>query len=160
MKKRKDEIRSSARALMNLLSTIDNKYNDSREVTVMKTPKGNWQVSYMKKNVATVGPEILSEEAAKANGWFTMKMPKVFKDDLSWEIEYSGRGHDGGYKDYKSRVFANSLKQAERLARKEAKEAGGSLYTVEPELSERNKKVFDEMGLDKHMLLVKTDKWN
>ena len=54
---------------MDALKTVNSKYTDESKVSVMKTPKGNWEVSYDGHVVGTVTSGILSENVAKEKGW-------------------------------------------------------------------------------------------
>lgn len=66
---------------MDALKTVNNKYTDESKVSVMKTPKGNWEVSYDGHVVGTVTSGILSEKVAKDKGWIkdddTKKTPNI-----------------------------------------------------------------------------------
>lgn len=71
---------SKVAKFMDALKTVNNKYTDESKVSVMKTPKGNWEVSYDGHVVGTVTSGILSEKVAKDKGWLkdddTKKAPK------------------------------------------------------------------------------------
>lgn len=58
-----------AAKFMDVLKTVNSKYTDESKVSVMKTPKGNWEVSYDGHVVSTVTSGILSEKVAKDKGW-------------------------------------------------------------------------------------------
>lgn len=60
---------SKVAKFMDALKTVNSKYTDESKVSVMKTPKGNWEVSYDGHVVGTVTSGILSEKVAKDKGW-------------------------------------------------------------------------------------------
>lgn len=60
---------SKVAKFMDALKTVNGKYTDESKVSVMKTPKGNWEVSYDGHVVVTVTSGILSEKVAKDKGW-------------------------------------------------------------------------------------------
>nr|DAP15325.1 MAG TPA: hypothetical protein [Caudoviricetes sp.] len=60
---------SKVAKFMDALKTVNSKYTDESKVSVMKTPKGNWEVSYDGHVVGTVTSSILSEKVAKDKGW-------------------------------------------------------------------------------------------
>lgn len=94
-------------------------------------------------------------------GGKTTKVPKVFKDDLDWVVEYTAYTpyNTNHYTDYKTTVYAKSLKQAGRLARKEAKANDAILTSIEANYSDRNVKIFKEMGLDASLLTKSPSSW-
>lgn len=70
-KKQKEEGNSSKEVdnLMDKIKFFNNKYTDISKVSVIKTPKGNWDVSYDGHRLGIINADQLSEKTAKKNGW-------------------------------------------------------------------------------------------
>ena len=54
---------------MDKVKIFNNKYADISKVSVIKTPKGNWDVSYDGHRLGIINVDQLSEKTAKKNGW-------------------------------------------------------------------------------------------
>ena len=54
---------------MDKVKTFNNKYTDISKVSVVKTSKGNWDVSYDGHRLGIINADQLSEKTAKKNGW-------------------------------------------------------------------------------------------
>lgn len=54
---------------MELVKTYNSSYTDTSKVTVVKTPKGNWDVSYNGHRLGGFLKHTLTEEGAKKMGW-------------------------------------------------------------------------------------------
>ena len=54
---------------MDKVKIFNNKYTDISKVSVIKTPKGNWDVSYDGHRLGIINADQLSEKTAKKNGW-------------------------------------------------------------------------------------------
>lgn len=50
---------------MDKVKTFNSKYNDTSKVSVIKTPKGNWDVSYNGHRLGIINADQLSEKTAK-----------------------------------------------------------------------------------------------
>ena len=55
--------------IMDKVKIFNNKYTDISKVSVVKTPKGNWDVSYDGHRLGIINADQLSEKTAKKNGW-------------------------------------------------------------------------------------------
>ena len=53
----------------NKVKIFNNKYTDISKVSVVKTPKGNWDVSYDGHRLGIINANQLSEKTAKKMGW-------------------------------------------------------------------------------------------
>ena len=62
---------------MDKVKTFNNKYTDISKVSVVKTPKGNWDVSYDGHRLGIINADQLSEKTAKKNGWLREEDEKV-----------------------------------------------------------------------------------
>lgn len=60
---------SSVKNMRNALSTFNSKYTDLKKVKVMRTPKGNWDVSYDGHRLGILQGSQISEAEAKKMGW-------------------------------------------------------------------------------------------
>lgn len=56
-------------SFMDKVKTFSSKYNDPSKVSVLKTPKGNWDVSYDGHRLGGIMADQLSEKTAKKMGW-------------------------------------------------------------------------------------------
>lgn len=54
---------------MDKVKTFNSKYTDTSKVSVIKTPKGNWDVSYDGHRLGGIMADQLSEKTAKKMGW-------------------------------------------------------------------------------------------
>ena len=62
---------------MDKIKFFNNKYTDISKVSVIKTPKGNWDVSYDGHRLGIINADQLSEKTAKKNGWLREEDEKV-----------------------------------------------------------------------------------
>lgn len=62
---------------MDKVKTFNNKYTDISKVSVDKTPKGNWDVSYDGHRLGIINADQLSEKTAKKMGWLREEDEKV-----------------------------------------------------------------------------------
>lgn len=65
----KDFINNEVSNFMKLVQKFSDKYKDESKVTVSKTPKGNWDVSYDGHRLGIINANQLSEKTAKSKGW-------------------------------------------------------------------------------------------
>lgn len=70
---------------MDKVKTFNSKYTDTSKVSVIKTPKGNWDVSYDGHRLGGIMANQLSEKTAKKMGWLKedKKENKVEEKDLA-----------------------------------------------------------------------------
>lgn len=70
---------------MDKVKTFNSKYTDTSKVSVIKTPKGNWDVSYDGHRLGGIMADQLSEKTAKKMGWLKeeKKEDKVKEKDLA-----------------------------------------------------------------------------
>lgn len=143
-------------------------YNNINDLAVKDYKKGGAGKFFETLHTAITYKKSTNKAVAKdgngdngQTGGKTTKVPKVFKDDLAWVVKYTASTPDGNsrYTDYKTTVYAKSLKQAERLARKEAKANDGSVNSVEADYNDKNAKIFKEMGLDTSLLTKSPSSW-
>lgn len=73
---------------MDKVKTFSNKYSDESKITVEKTPKGNWDVSYDGHRLGIINANQLSEKTAKEKGWLkeekqedNRKLSELVKND-------------------------------------------------------------------------------
>ena len=62
---------------MDKVKTFNNKYTDISKISVIKTPKGNWDVSYDGHRLGIINPDRLSENTAKKMGWLKTDSEKL-----------------------------------------------------------------------------------
>ena len=62
---------------MDAIKVYSNKYTDESKVTVSKTPKGNWNVSYDGHRLGIIGGNMLSDKVAKEKGWIEGSQKKA-----------------------------------------------------------------------------------
>lgn len=65
----KDFINNEVSNFMKLVQKFSGKYTDESKVTVTKTSKGNWDVSYDGHRLGIINANQLSEKTAKSKGW-------------------------------------------------------------------------------------------
>lgn len=65
----RDDRKKEVDNFMKLVQKFSDKYTDESKVTVTKTPKGNWEVSYNGSRLGIINADQLSEKTAKAKGW-------------------------------------------------------------------------------------------
>lgn len=68
---------------MDALKVVSNKYTDENKVSAIKTPKGNWDVSYDGHRVGTINSKFLTEKIAKEKGWLKDDTKKDNKPSTS-----------------------------------------------------------------------------
>ena len=70
---------------MDKVKTFNSKYTDTSKVSVIKTPKGNWDVSYDGHRLGGIMADQLSEKTAKKMGWLKeeKKEDKAKEKDLA-----------------------------------------------------------------------------
>ena len=71
-------------SFMDKIKIFSNKYNDPSKVSVSKTPKGNWDVSYDGHRLGIINADQLSEKVAKNQGWLKEESKK---DEQPTEVE-------------------------------------------------------------------------
>ena len=78
-KKQKEEGGGSKEVddFMDKVKTFNNKYTDISKISVIKTPKGNWDVSYDGHRLGIINADRLSENTAKKMGWLREEDEKV-----------------------------------------------------------------------------------
>ena len=88
-KKQKEEGSGSKEVddFMDKVKTFNNKYTDISKVSVVKTPKGNWDVSYDGHRLGIINADQLSEKTAKKMGWLR-EDEKVKIDDNEYKKQY------------------------------------------------------------------------
>lgn len=146
---------SKVAKFMDALKTVNSKYTDESKVSVMKTPKGNWEVSYDGHVVGTVTSGILSEKVAKDKGWIkdddTKKAPKKNdenKKTIDWDDITVTKLEDGGLYtllDKKRKIITIGSKQYRVDLQNESltyMNSGVKLKSNAPEMS-RFKKLLD-----------------
>lgn len=62
---------------MKLVQKFSNKYTDESKVTVSKTPKGNWDVSYDGHRLGIINADQLSEKTVEKKGWLKKEDEKT-----------------------------------------------------------------------------------
>ena len=62
---------------MDAIKVYSNKYTDESKVTVSKTPKGNWNVSYDGHRLGIINGNMLSDKVAKEKGWIEGSQKKA-----------------------------------------------------------------------------------
>ena len=62
---------------MDKVKIFNNKYTDISKVSVVKTPKGNWDVSYDGHCLGIINADQLSEKTAKKMGWLKTDSKKL-----------------------------------------------------------------------------------
>lgn len=62
---------------MDAIKIYSNKYTDESKVTVSKTPKGNWDVSYDGHRLGIINGNMLSDKVAKEKGWIEGSQKKA-----------------------------------------------------------------------------------
>lgn len=85
---------------MDKVKTFNSKYTDTSKVSVIKTPKGNWDVSYDGSRLGIINADQLSEKTAKEKGWLKedkkvkpiQETDKAVKLKCLFELEYAPRG--------------------------------------------------------------------
>ena len=90
---------------MDKVKTFNNKYTDISKVSVIKTPKGNWDVSYDGHRLGIINADQLSEKTAKKNGWLREEDEKS-----EFEIEFRGSKYE-----YKGEKISEELVQKSKL---------------------------------------------
>lgn len=92
-------------SFMDKVKTFSNKYNDSSKISVSKTPKGNWDVSYDGHRLGIINADQLSEKAAKKQGWLkeenkkedNIEVGKIYVGKFDGDtIEYEVKEKRGG----------------------------------------------------------------
>lgn len=71
---------NTVQKFMDALKVVSSKYTDENKVSVIKTPKGNWDVSYDGHRVGTINSKFLTDKIAKEKGWLkddTKKAPNI-----------------------------------------------------------------------------------
>ena len=86
---------------MDKVKIFNNKYTDISKVSVVKTPKGNWDVSYDGHRLGIINADQLSEKTAKKNGWLREEDEKS-----EFEIEFRGSKYE-----YKGEKISEELVQ-------------------------------------------------
>lgn len=92
----------SVEDFMENVKKFNNKYTDPSKVSVVKTPKGNWDVSYDGHRLGIIGGYHLNEKTAKEQGWLkdeetdssssndsTKSTPAVKKPDFTPKVPAS-----------------------------------------------------------------------
>ena len=67
---------------MDKVKIFNNKYTDINKVSVVKTPKGNWDVSYDGNRLGIINADQLSEKTAKKMGWLREDEKVKSTDDI------------------------------------------------------------------------------
>lgn len=71
---------NTVQKFMDAIKVVSSKYTDENKVSVIKTPKGNWDVSYDGHRVGTINSKFLTDKIAKEKGWLkddTKKAPNI-----------------------------------------------------------------------------------
>lgn len=71
---------------MDALKVVSNKYTDESKVSVIKTPKGNWDVSYDGHRVGTINSKFLTDKIAKEKGWLKEDNQKKLSNTVTHDI--------------------------------------------------------------------------
>ncbi len=72
-------VNQSINRAIELLRVSNSNYSNPENVSVMKTPKGNWALYYDGKSVVTVTKDQLNESQLKASGKLLRSIPDVFQ---------------------------------------------------------------------------------
>lgn len=120
---------------MDALKVVSSKYTDENKVSVIKTPKGNWDVSYDGHRVGTIDPKFLTDKIAKEKDWLKDDNQKKLSNTITHDINGTkvtvSKNTDGSYtlevngKKFKSddpSFFRDTLKPSVKKAL--AKEVG------------------------------------
>ena len=106
-------INSEIDNFMKLVQKFSGKYTDENKVTVTKTPKGNWEVSYDGHRLGIINADQLSEKTAKSKGWLkeendTQSKKKVGKDDSDESDNFDIKIYNRDWK-YKGNTISKKL---------------------------------------------------
>ncbi len=97
---------------MDKIKTFNSKYTDESKVTVKKTPKGNWDVSYSGVRLGIINADQLSEKTAKDKGWLQPKikdLTKQEKEERKKKINEAYKKFDKEFEDWRRKNdYSNS----------------------------------------------------
>lgn len=86
---------------MDALKVVSNKYTDENKVSVIKTPKGNWDVSYDGHRVGIIDSKFLTDKIAKEKGWLKddnqKKSSNIVTHDINGTKVTVSKNADGSY---------------------------------------------------------------
>lgn len=81
----RDDRKKEVDNFMKLVQKFSNKYTDESKVTVTKTLKGNWDVSYNGSRLGIINADQLSEKTAKEKGWLKEDKKEVNESEKKTE---------------------------------------------------------------------------
>lgn len=97
-KEESKEMTPTEKKVLDLLSNSSSKYNDISKVQVRETPKGNWELVYDGKEVATVGGNQLDHDELINSGLLEIEDDEPEKkEDAEVKLDEKALNYDGAY---------------------------------------------------------------
>ncbi|GLL55800.1 hypothetical protein KUBF_34630 [Bacteroides finegoldii] len=145
---------NTVQKFMDTLKVVSNKYTDESKVSVIKTQKGNWDVSYDGHRVGTINSKFLIDKIAKEKGWLKEDNQKKLSNTVTHDINGTKvtvtKNVDGSYtleangKKFKSddpSFFVNGTNLKPSVKKALAKEVGIEVKTVQTTKVPSGKKI-------------------
>lgn len=145
---------NTVQKFMDALKVVSSKYTDENKVSMIKTPKGNWDVSYDGHRVGTINSKFLTDKIAKEKGWLKEDNQKKLSNTVTHDINGTKvtvtKNVDGSYtleangKKFKSddpSFFVNGTNLKPSVKKALAKEVGIEVKTVQTTKVPSGKKI-------------------